>query len=145
MHPRNTPEERARVAALVGEVGPAEAARRTGHPLGTVKSWARRAGVSSPDPAPEKAIATASVAWVQRRAALVDELGRAAVRAIERVNERLDADTTSGLRDLAVSAAVMIDKAQLLSGGATDRAETRVTREQMLEEARQRADHLRIA
>jgi hypothetical protein len=145
MQPRNTSEERARVAALVGEVGPAEAARRTGHPLGTVKSWARRAGVVAPEPNPAKATAAASIAWAERRATLVDELGKAAAKAIDRVNERLEEDKTTGLRDLAVSAAVMIDKAQLLSGGSTARTETAVTREQMLEEARDRASRLRVA
>lgn len=126
MQPRNRhdPDTKAEALRLVAEVGPCEAARRLGIPEGTVKSWARRAGISSPNgEQTAKAVATASVAWAVRRAALVDEMGRAATKAVARLNERLDGDTTTGLRDLAVSAAVMIDKAQLLSGQATGRTE----------------------
>jgi hypothetical protein len=44
---RWTPAQRAEAVRLVQEVGPAEAARRTGIPLGTVKSLATRAGVAT--------------------------------------------------------------------------------------------------
>lgn len=44
---RWTDEERAEAIRLYEKVGPAEAARRTGIPLGTVKSLAKRAGVAT--------------------------------------------------------------------------------------------------
>jgi len=126
MHPRQRPpEQKAEALRLVAEVGTQEAARRTGIPFGTVSSWARRSGVHSPNAATiAVAVEVAAVRWAERRVILGEELGRAAGLATRRMTERLEADKTTGVRDLAATVAVLVDKAQLLTGGATARTET---------------------
>jgi len=125
MHPRQrSPEQKAEALRLPAEVGKAEAARRTGIPAGTIASWGVRNGITAPDTnCTRTAVAAASVAWADRRVTLGEELGRIATLAARRMTERLEADKTTGVRDLAATVAVLVDKAQLLTGGATARTE----------------------
>lgn len=109
---------------LVAEVGVNETARRLEVPVGTVASWAHRGHVVSPDAAVmAKATAAKQVAWAERRIALGERLGQIAAMAAEKVAERVEAGTTAGVRDLAGAMALFVDKAQLLTGSATARAE----------------------
>lgn len=145
MQPRCTPQQKAEALRLLAEVGKAEAARRTGIPAGTIASWGVRNGVTSP---PVEAIAKANevaqLAWEERRLRLKDKLGAAAEQFIDQATKRI---STRDVRDLTVSMAVCIDKAQLLAGAATARTEASVTnRDDALNAARERADrHLRSA
>ena len=64
-----TSEQRTEALVLHVEHGPAEASRRCGIPVTTIRSWAKRAGKTSPRA--DRAAAGAEAArktWAQRRA-----------------------------------------------------------------------------
>lgn len=140
---RYTDDERSRALELAARVGVGEASRLTGIAKGTIGSWAHRAGTTVAN-TPERAelVRVAQMAWAERRAGLADELGHIAGRAVTLLLARIE-DEDIGNRDLVAAVSALIDRAQLLSGGATGRQETLVTRAQALEEARERAGHLR--
>lgn len=89
-------------------------------PLSTLSRWAKAAGIDSPNAARTAAAVEATkVAWNQRRAALVDDLGEA-------VAELLQKARTANAREaqaFMTAVAIGVDKAQLLSGGVTSRHE----------------------
>lgn len=116
-----TPEQREEALRLYVEHGPAEAARRLGIPAATVRSWAKRAAKTSP----RAQVATAGAeaarrSWSQRKhevALLAGQEAEAIVRQmLATANARQKAD-------LARAFAVMVEKTQLLDGGATGRVE----------------------
>jgi len=147
MHPRQRPpEQKAEALRLVAEVGQAEAARLTGIPVGTVASWAQRAGVEAPGVDEQrKRVASGQIAWAERRLTLADRFGEVADKAARVLLERLDsADVTVPQVISVIEAAV--GKAQLLTGGSTSREEQVLTgKDQLIEEAETRAQHLRSA
>lgn len=88
---RWTDEQRDQALALVAEVGTSEAARRTGVPIGTIGSWAHRAGVTAPDVDTTAAKTAARVATTaERRARLAENL----LGDLEIIRERLTAPMT---------------------------------------------------
>lgn len=99
-------EERRMALALAAELGPAEAARRLGIPASTVGSWVRR----------DKAATTAALAKVGVSAERVTsaDLDDVAARALAAVDEAIAAGKANDARNWAVTAAIVIDKAQLL-------------------------------
>lgn len=120
--PPYSDEVRAEALSLYREHGPAEAGRRLGIPAKTISSWAARAGVQADAREQVTAAATeaARQSWAERRARLADELGAAA-------EEFLVAARGAGARtarDYMAALAAAVDKAQLLSGAATERSET---------------------
>ena len=143
---RWTPEERDAAVALVAEHGQAEAARRTGVPVGTIASWAKRAKVVAPASADRaRRVEASQIAWAERRLTLADRFGEVADKAARVLLERLDhADVTVPQVISVIEAAV--GKAQLLTGGSTSREEQVLTgKDQLIEEAEARARHLRSA
>lgn len=119
-----TPEEKANALELYATLGAAETARRTGISQGTLQSWAHRNGVQSV--ATERtrvAVEAARVRWEERRLAMVHEMGRVATLALTKAEEMLEAGTTSKAKDATTMMAILVDKAQLLSGAATSRTE----------------------
>lgn len=149
MKPRHTPEQKQEAIDLATTVGKAEAARRTGISPGTIGSWLTRAGLSNADPEGRaQRITVAQETWVERRADLGNRMGEIASDALEAIAERLADGKTSGVRDLSATLAVLVDKAQLLSGAATARTEATATEpaashDTAIEDARNRARSLR--
>ncbi len=83
-----TPELKEQALGIYVELGPAEASRRCGIPSATIRSWARRAGKSSPRA--EHAVAGAQAArlsWAQRRAEVALRSGEAAAELIEKMRQ----------------------------------------------------------
>jgi hypothetical protein len=118
-----TEEQRAEALELYVAVGNREAAKRTGIPAGTIAAWASRCGVKSARAEQfEEARQAMRVPWEQRRAIVADALGEVAAVATEKLRALIESDQVKA-GDLARALAVVIDRAQLLSGGATARTE----------------------
>lgn len=116
-------EQRAEALQLLQVVGAAEAARRTGIKRGTLVSWAHRAGLRSADPEQRREhVQAAQQAWAERRAVLADMLGEAADEATQRLLQRIRSGNMKDA-ELIRAVAVLVDRAQLLTGGATERIE----------------------
>jgi hypothetical protein len=115
-------QREAALALLRDGVGTQETARQTGIPAQTLSRWSKAEGIVSPN-AEQTASANESVrlAWAQRRGALTDRLGSIIEGLLDRVEE--DGTPAKDVRDYVWSAAVLTDKAQLLSGSATSRHE----------------------
>lgn len=112
--------ERAEALRLYREHGPAEAARKTGIPSNTIRSWALRAGegLSRQDTARAN-VAAARLTWAQRRAEVAVRSGEMAAGLLERAEGAKPRDA----RDLMASFKIALDAAQLLDGAATERVE----------------------
>jgi len=118
-----TPEQREEALRLIAEVGPAEASRRLEIPAGTIRSWAWRHGVATPVPESERTRAAtdaAKLSWAQRRLELGRETGAVASELLDRIRE---ATKAADVRSLATAFGVVVEKAQLLDGAATERVE----------------------
>lgn len=139
-----TDEQKAEALALYAEHGAAETARRTGITSGTIQSWASRSGVATTcNERTAAAVEAAQQQWAERRLAMVHEMGRVAAKALRVAEHNLDEGTTSKAKDAATTMAILVDKAQLLGGDATQRHESRELRNQLLEQARQHSTGLR--
>lgn len=125
-------------------MGVAEAARQTGIAKGTIGAWAHRGGTTLPAAERAELVKVAQMAWRERRAGLADGLGGVAAKAVDLLLERIE-EGAIGNRDLVAAVGMLIDRAQLLGGDATQRTEVLVTKSQAIEEARQRASALRAA
>lgn len=124
-HSKWTTQQRDEALNLYLDHGPHEAARRTGIPIGTIASWAHRSGLQTLCTENNLAAAQATrAAWQARREAMIDEIGRIAEKALTVADEMLDDRLPSKAKDAALTMAVLIDKAQLLAGAATQRTET---------------------
>lgn len=144
---RWTDEQRQRALELHRTVGPAEAARQTGIPKGTVASWARRQGVrTNVAQTLEAATDAAALTAEQKRLELADGLlddvqrlrrrlfepmdyvhvkvlstGQGLPQEVERVHVEVDQPVPADQLRLAQSIVALIEKAQLLTGEATSR------------------------
>lgn len=142
-----TPEQRQQALELHRSHGPAEAARQTGIPKGTIASWARRLGVETNVVVErEEAVEASALAAEQRRLELADALlsdvaglrarlfasmsyahvkvvggGKDAPGDVETVWVDCDQPVPADQLRLVQSIAALIDKVQLLTGEATDR------------------------
>ncbi len=135
--PQYTDKQRAAAVALYDEHGTAETAKRTGINPRTIRRWAKDAGHVSEDNAEKTTKARAAgaqqvaEAWGDFRAAEATGAGTTATQ----VRDAILAAVVHGgrsrqARDLAVTYGILVDKAELLSGNATERvavwAETEV-------------------
>lgn len=121
---RWTPEQKADALRLLAEHGKAEAARRTGIPAGTIASWGVRCHVAAPTPEALRPVVEArQIAWAHRKLDFGERLATLAGKAADALEERLDNRVATGIRDHAATIALLVDKAQLLTGGATSRDE----------------------
>ena len=117
---RYTAEQRDAALELYREVGPAEAGRRLSIPSGTVRSWARRNGCAAVATENRRAaVEAARLTWEQRRSGLTVRLGEVAAELLERVKKAEPGEAKA----LATALAILVDKAELLSGRATERTE----------------------
>lgn len=95
--------------------------QRHGMSISTLSIWVKAAGIETAGASQvQAAVEATKVAWAQRRGDLVDEAGARATQALERIADSADAREA---KDWAVTFAVLVDKAQLLSGGVTSRRE----------------------
>lgn len=117
--------------------GPAAAARRHGVSKRSVQSWAKRAGVCT-EAATKSATEAACVSLETRRSRIRELLGQRAQEMLDRMGEPMQMWVGSGAKpiqvelerppagvckDLATTAAILIDKLQLMTGEATERVE----------------------
>ena len=131
-----TPEQKAEALGLYVEHGPAEAERRCGIPSTTIRKWAQRAGKTSPRADHARAATEAAQkSWAQRKSEVALLAGEEAEAIVRRML------TTTGAQQkayLARAFALVVDKTQLLEGGATGRVEV-----SSAEEREQRVRELR--
>lgn len=136
-----TDTQRSEALDLHAEHGTAETSRRTGISSTTITRWAREAGRTVQTDVEKTATARAAgaervlQAWGDFRAGEAMQAGAVAGKARNRLAEALDdpARPIGRAKELAVVYGIMIDKAELLSGNATERiehwAESEVDRE----------------
>lgn len=148
-----TPEQRAEAVAMYAEHGPSYVEREMGIPKGTVTKWGQADGVETRFIENAEANVQAScLKWEQRRADLVHKMGELAEKAMQRVEDSLyeiehitdhkgneiDARyTANSAKGYATTMAILVDKAQLLSGAATTRNESIVfdARDELVQKA----------
>ena len=124
-----TAEEKAEALALWTKHGSAETARRTGITGRTLTRWANAAGLMSQDNTQKTTDARAAatqrltVHWADYRTQEATAAGSAATRLRRQVVEASDAQNANLLRARTIAYGVLIDKAELLSGQATERIE----------------------
>jgi len=140
---RYTKAEREAALALFVAEGPTAASKKTKVPANTIKSWAKREGLSAPtSEATVKATAAAAARAAQRRARLREQLLEKALEVLARISmphedlkvvsdgreagshverTKLDLPTAAAARDYAVTVGILIDKLRLELGEDTDR------------------------
>jgi transposase-like protein len=118
------PDLRARALALYADRGGAEAARQTGIPNGTIRSWAHRDGIAAVASQKTRAATEASrLRWEERRLELAHRVGEQAEEALDRVEMEIKSGKAADAKNMATTLAILVDKAQLLTGGSTNRRE----------------------
>ena len=124
-----TEEDRANAVAVWKEHGTAEAERRTGITGRTITRWAKAAGEMSQDMTQKTSTARAHAAekvalqWGDYRSGEAAQAGAAAAHIRRQVIEASDEGNHLLLRARSISYGILIDKAELLSGNATERIE----------------------
>lgn len=122
--PKWTPDQKAEALRIYATQGSGPAASQTGIPMGTIRSWALRTGVAASCTEQRRATVEASrLHWAERRGVMVEEIGAVAHMALAQTVQALEEGKTRDAKDLATTMAILVDKAQLLSGGATSRSE----------------------
>jgi transposase-like protein len=124
---RYTASERTRTLQIYREYGPTIAAQRMGIPYETVRRWAKNAGETPPTTLAHVATAHAAAAvrtagkWADVRESEADSAGNAARIARERILDLVITDDHQMLRAAVNAYEVLINKAEMLSGQATER------------------------
>jgi hypothetical protein len=126
---------------LYVEEGPAVAAKETGISSTTIRQWAKRSGVTEDrEKRTQAMIEAAARDAAAKREKIKLECRRRALDLLERFDARheyfvgkdgdrkhLDNPTAGDVKDYSIAIGVLIDKAELLDGRATDRTEHRST------------------
>lgn len=149
---RRTADERQHAIDLAVEHGPAEAARRTGIPPGTIAAWCSRAGLATV--ATERtaaAVAHHAAKAHEKREQLRSKLLDKAADMLDRMDEpvteykgnlarevQYPRPPAADCKNYAVAAAILIDKLRLESGEVTDRHEHSDARQAHIDQARLR-------
>jgi hypothetical protein len=124
-----TPEQKQQVIALWPEFGTAETERLTGVPARTIIRYVNEAGLMTQDRQEKTAEARAALsekvaaAWGDFRAQEALAAGSAANRMRRAAIEASDERDAGLLKARVVAYGIFIDKAELLSGQATQRIE----------------------
>lgn len=118
-----TAEDKKSTLELYVEHGLTETARRTGINKTTISDWARAAGVKSTASRVAAAHAASVLKWEERRVELAHEFGRVAALALELAKTSTAEGDAKTAQSAMTTAAIGVDKAQLLTGGATGRIE----------------------
>ena len=151
-----TPDEKARaVEVYVESANLGEAQRAVARDDGTapgkntIKRWAEVAGhdpaeiTERADHKTQQATRAAEMLWQDRRAAMLHEIGATADDALTICGWFLAAGAPGKAKDAATTMAILIDKAQVLSGDATSIVRTPWDVETVRAEAKERADNIR--
>lgn len=137
---RYTEDEKAEALALYATDGPTAVQAQLGIPKQTVQQWASDAGVRTVrNEHTAAATEAARLDWQERRIALAHRMGAVAEKALAVAEEMLDARTPSKAKDAATTMAILADKAQLLTGGATSRQFSHGVQEAVIADARDHA------
>lgn len=123
-------KERERALALAAQIGPVAAGERLGINAGTIRAWGTRSRQIAADLvaiAPPAALSSASSRWDGRQGDVADRWGRIVDGGQEAAEELLKVGRYRDAKEAALTAAIATDKAQLLSGHATSRSESRST------------------
>jgi hypothetical protein len=123
-------------------------AKAAGVTTRTLYRWARDAGidVSARHVSPPKTAAASEGArqsWAHRKATMADEIGEAAGEALDICRLALTEGAIRNAKDAALTLAILVDKAQLLSGAETSRNGVTADPHSLLEAGRARVSHLR--
>jgi hypothetical protein len=84
----------------------------------------------------------ARLRWEQRRCDLANEIGLKAAQALDKVGEALEQGKLRDAQAGATTLGILIDKAQLLSGGSTGRSEHTHTNSELDAEIRRLVEQL---
>jgi transposase-like protein len=119
-----TPEQRTQALELYRTDGPTAVQAQLGIPKATVTDWAQSSGVRTVrNEKTAAAVEAKRVKWEDRRLELAHEMGRVAAKALKRAERELADGTGRDAQAYATTMAILIDKAQLLTGAATSRHE----------------------
>lgn len=123
-----TDEQKADALARYVVEGLSAAARATGIPSGTIASWASRTpGMQTLASENRERMAAALEAcelkWQSHKVELVQQFAGLADAALAMAHDNVESGNVRNVKDAITSAAIAVDKAQLLSGGATGRIE----------------------
>lgn len=122
--PKWTAEQKAEALALYEADGLKTATEATGIPASTIRSLAHRSGVAARCTEQRRAnVEATKLLWAERRGVMVEEIGAVAHMALAQTVAALELGKSRDAKDLATTMAILVDKAQLLSGGATSRSE----------------------
>lgn len=145
-----TEEQRAEALGLYVREGVGAASRTTGIPQGTIASWAHRTPGMQTMAAEKRAQTAAALEeralqWQARKANLADQFAAIADTMLAAAFDHSENGNPRDVKDAVMAAAIAVDKAQLLTGGATSRNDTEITvgvRQEMLAEGRARVMEL---
>lgn len=144
-----TPEQRKPYLARLAAGEPAAAvAKAAGVNPTTLYRWAKKDGVdlrARHSASPEKTEAAqqgARLAWAARRDRMADRFGEIAEQALDLAATSLGAGAARNAQSAVIAACAAVDKAQLLTGGATSRTST-VDPSAAVAAGRARVSHLR--
>ncbi len=116
------PALRKAATAFAAEHGIGAAARKFGVSGGTVSKWCKADGVESLSTGKRaEAAEAAHVAWDERKTTMAHRMGGVAELALDKARAELEDGTPSRAKDCATTMAILVDKAQLLTGGQTAR------------------------
>lgn len=148
-----TVEQRKEALTIWAEHGLLTASEKTGIPQGTIATWTNAAGMRRKPELQGRAAAAiqatiqwnlnqAAEMWAERCAVLVTRLAATTVAALDAVDGAIASGDLRSAKDGMIAFAVAVDKAQLLTGGATGRHESEITtsvrREELLAAGRER-------
>lgn len=121
---RYTDAERTAALELYRTDGPTAVQTQMGIHKGTVTRWAKDAGIATVANERNAASLEAQrIAWEERRTTLAHRMGEVAQHALELAETKLNDDKPSSAKDAVTTMAILVDKAQLLTGAATSRSE----------------------
>lgn len=123
-------------------------AKAAGVTTRTLYRWAKDAGidVAARHTTPSKTSAANEAtrqSWASRKATMADEIGTAAGEALAICRMALTGGAVRNAKDAALTLAILVDKAQLLSGAETSRNGVTADPHSLLEAGRARVAHLR--
>ena len=125
---RYTADQKAEAIALSQDVGVTEASRQLDIHETTIYRWRTEAGVPPSDPQKTADAIAANAQRVQRTWGDFREqealgAGASALKIRNLISTTIDERAGRGLKDLCIAYGIMIDKAEMLSGQATQRIE----------------------
>lgn len=119
--------------------------------ISTLSRWASAEGIEvtqRQEAKTREATEAAKRKWAEVRAEIADQSGDAARRLLAVISDAIDSGdlaitTARDAKDAATAMGILIDKAQVLTGGASDITGHLGLQAQVLEQARTQAPHLR--